>query len=283
MKVSGYLKIVLSILIWSSLGIIIRYLSLPPHIVTFYSSLWAVLFQFTILSYKGEALKLKIKGSDLIILLLGLFSLINSVLYYLAFLKTTIANAVFTHYTAPIFVALLAPFLIKERIERKTWITIPIASIGLSLIFLNSGFTLVGDHTIGLLAGTASGLAYALIIIIARRISPYYSPYVIAIVSNGLIATMLFPFAIIEDYNLTSISILLLLIMGLVHSTAAVVLYLQGFREVKAQEAAVLGYLEPVGAILLALLIFEEIPSAVATLGGILIIVAGLLITIRKI
>lgn len=271
-------------IIWSSLGIIISTLALPPHIVTFYSTLSAGLIQFSILSYKGELSKLKIGKSDLaILLLLGLFSLINSILYYFAFLKTTIANAVFTHYTAPIFVAILAPILIKERIERKTWITIPIASLGLSMVFLNSGFTLVQTPTIGLLAGTASGLAYALIIIIARRISSSYSPYVIAIISNVLIIILILPFAIIDDYNLTASSIILFLVMGLVHSTIAIVLYLEGLREVKAQEAAILGYLEPVGAILLALLIFREVPSGMAIIGGVLILVAGYIITVKRI
>jgi drug/metabolite transporter (DMT)-like permease len=243
------------------------------------------LFLFFVLFYKGELSKLKVGRSVFIILLLGLFSLINNILYYFAFLKTTIANAVFTHYTAPIFVALLAPILIKERIESKTWITIPIASLGLFLIFFNSDLTLRAEPqaNIGLLAGTASGLAYALIIIIARRISASYSPYVIAIISNGTIVTLIFPFAVIVDYNLTPISILLLLVMGLVHSTIAIVIYLEGLKEVKAQEAAILGYLEPVGAILLALAIFGETPSGIAVIGGILILLAGYLVTVKKV
>jgi len=285
--VSGHFKIVISILIWSSLGIIVRYLALPPHVITFYSSLSAVFFQLAILSYlsyKGGISRQRIKGPDLILLLLGLFSLINTILYYFAFLRTTIANAVFSHYTAPIFVALLAPILIKERIEKKTWVAIPIASSGLFLMFFNSGLTsgIKGGHTPGLLAGTASGLAYALIIIIAKRIASSYSPYVIAIVSNGLIALILLPFVLIEDYTLTAITLSLLLLMGLVHSTIALILYLDGFKGVKAQEAAVLGYIEPIGAIILAFLLLGEIPSGTAIIGGILIILAGYLVTLRR-
>jgi len=132
------------------------------------------------------------------------------------------------------------------------------------------------------LAGTASGLAYALIIIIAKRIASSYSPYVIAIVSNGLIALILLPFVLIEDYTLTAITLSLLLLMGLVHSTIALILYLDGFKGVKAQEAAVLGYIEPIGAIILAFLLLGEIPSGTAIIGGILIILAGYLVTLRR-
>jgi len=53
--------------------------------------------------------------------------------------------------------------------------------------------------------------------------------------------------------------------------------------EVKAQEAAVLGYLEPVGAIILAFLIFNEVPSAIAILGGSLILIAGYIVTMKRI
>lgn len=243
----------------------------------------ALVFQFFFLLHKGELNTLiRRRGELSILLLLGLFSLINSFLYYFAFLKTTIANAVFTHYTAPIFVALLSPFLIKERVERKTWITIPIASLGLFFIFFKSGLTLIQGTSIGLLAGTASGLAYAFIIIIARKAVQAYSPYLISITSNFLIVTILLPFALLGHYTLMTSSILLFLVMGFIHSTLALIIYLHGLKEVKAQEAAVLGYFEPVGAIILALLIFGEVPSGMAIMGGIFILFAGYLITSKR-
>jgi drug/metabolite transporter (DMT)-like permease len=63
-----------------------------------------------------------------------------------------------------------------------------------------------------------------------------------------------------------------------VHSTIAPLLYIQGFRSVKANEAAILGYFEPVGAIILALVVFHEIPGIAALFGGGLILFSGYMI-----
>lgn len=160
-------------------------------------------------------------------------------------------------------------------------ITIPIASLGLFFIFFKSGLTFINNPSSGLVAGTASGLAYAFIIIIARKAAQSFSPYVISIFSNLLIVILLLPFALLEHYTVTMASFSLFLVMGLVHSTLAYIIYLHGIRGVKAQEAAVLGYFEPVGAVILAFLILKEVPSVMAVIGGILILLAGYL-TVTK-
>ena len=69
-----------------------------------------------------------------------------------------------------------------------------------------------------------------------------------------------------------------LLTMGIVHSTIAPLLYVQGFKSVKANEAAILGYVEPVGATILALIFFHEVPGFQALLGGSLILFSGYMI-----
>ena len=75
----------------------------------------------------------------------------------------------------------------------------------------------------------------------------------------------------------TAQSLPYILILGIVHSTIAPFLYVQGFHSVKANEAAILGYLEPVGAIILALIFLHEIPGVNALLGGALILYSGLM------
>ncbi|TAL22864.1 MAG: EamA/RhaT family transporter, partial [Nitrospirae bacterium] len=48
-------------------------------------------------------------------MLLGVVGLLNTFTYYYAFKYTSIANAVLTHYTAPVIVAFLAPLFLKEK------------------------------------------------------------------------------------------------------------------------------------------------------------------------
>ena len=66
-------------------------------------------------------------------------------------------------------------------------------------------------------------------------------------------------------------------VMGIVHSTIAPVLYFRGLREVTANRAAILGYLEPVCAIILGVFFLGEVVSYKTILGGSMILFSGYL------
>jgi drug/metabolite transporter (DMT)-like permease len=134
-----------------------------------------------------------------------------------------------------------------------------------------------GDREhLGILAGALSGLAYAFLILIIRKIAPLYSSLFITFVQNGIVVLVLLPF--VFRIPLSPEMLPYLFTMGILHSTVAPLLYVQGFRSVKAHEAAVLGYFEPVGAILLAFVFFREVPGITALLGGALILYSGYMI-----
>lgn len=280
----GYIKIVAAILIWSSLGVFVRKIDLPNVCLIFYPALVAAVLQFLLLSTAG-LLKKSVKAdhdkkSILLLLLSPLCFIANTSLFYFAFKNTTIANAVLTHYIAPVFVAFLAPFLLKEKIYRTTWIAIMLSSIGLWLI-LGEGKTDSGDlfkhsEQLGIIAGTLSGLAYAFLILIVRTIACRFSSLFITCVQSIIVSIVLLPF--ILDVPVTVQQVPYLIVLGVLHSTLAPLLYVQGFRSVKANEAAVLGYFEPVGAILLALVFLHEIPHVYALFGGVLILYSGYMI-----
>lgn len=280
----GYLKIVTAILIWSSLGIFVRKIELPNQCIIFYSSTIAGLLQFILLMSTGLFRKVKHAESSMrsaVFLVLGPLCFIsNALLFYFAFRNTTIANAVLTHYTAPVFVAMLAPLLLREKIHKTAWLAIILSSIGLWLILGG------GDHApelsrydrenLGIIAGALSGLAYAFLILTIRRIATLYSSLFIIFIQNGIVTLLLLPF--VYTIRLPIESIPYLIIMGVIHSTAAPLLYVQGLKSVKANEAAILGYFEPIGATLLAMIIFHEVPAFQALIGGALILYSGYMI-----
>lgn len=280
----GYLKIITAILIWSSLGIFVRKIGVPTINIIFYPAVVAGMLQLTLLLTSGQIKKpLSIRKRNrhfIILFLLPLCFLANTLLFFFAFRHTTIANAVFTHYTAPIFVALLAPLLLKERIHRKAWIAIILSSIGLWFMLgtLTSDWNNIFNNSevAGIIAGTLSGVAYAFLILLIRKIAQDFSPLLIIFVQNTIISILLLPFVINTPHPLEIMPYMV--IMGIIHSTAAPLLYIDGLRSVKANEAAILGYLEPVGAILLAMIFLHEIPGIKALLGGALILYSGLMI-----
>jgi drug/metabolite transporter (DMT)-like permease len=269
--------ILAAIFIWSSLGIFVRAAGTPLTDIIFFSSLTALIVQCIIVLLTDGIKDIPPPRKIPSLLLLGPVLLMNHMLFFYAFTHTTIANAVLTHYTAPVFVAVLAPFLLKEKTDKFVIIAIIISSVGLG--FLLKGFSISAHHLSGIFAGTLSGLTYAFIIIIGRFLAKIYSPLIITVFQNLMVVLLLLPF--IREVPVDSLGYLA--VMGILHSTAAPLLYIRGLKEVSANRASILGYLEPVSAVLLAFLFFKEVPGVRSILGGALIILSGYMILTRGI
>jgi drug/metabolite transporter (DMT)-like permease len=267
----GSLYILIAIFLWSSLGIVVRLSGVAIHILIFYSLIVSIVVQGILLSqktYRKEIPEIKMLRYPLI---LGFFSLLNTFTYFYAFKHTTIANAVLTHYTAPLIVAFLAPLFLREIITKRITIVIIIASIGLWIML--DGFSFEEGQMAGIMAGLFSGLAYAIIVIFLRMYSQKFNPLILAFFSNASIAVILAPF--IREIPLHALWSYLF--MGIVHSTIAPILYFRGLQLVTANKAAVLGYLEPVCAIILSIFFLTELPGINSIIGGVLIVFSGYL------
>ncbi|NCO84554.1 MAG: hypothetical protein COZ31_03485 [Nitrospirae bacterium CG_4_10_14_3_um_filter_44_29] len=274
-RMTPSLYILLAIFLWSSLGVIVKLSGVAVHVLIFYSVIVSLIVQGIILSrknYRKEFPGLKLLKYPLI---LGAASLINTFSYFLAFKHTTIANAVLTHYTAPVIVAFLAPLFLRERVTRPIIISIIIASAGL-WIMLN-GFSFNEGDALGITAGIASGFAYAAVIILIRVYTQSFNPVVLAFFSNSVIAILLAPF--VREFPVNALWSFL--VMGIVHSTIAPILYFKGLRYVSAGRTAVLGYIEPVIAIIFGIIFLSELPGKGSIIGGLLIIFSGYL-TLRE-
>ena len=269
------LYILLALFLWSSLGVIIKLSGVAVHVLIFYSVITALIVQGLILSHKNYRKEIPDFRQLKYPAILGLVGLLNTFTYYLAFKHTTIANAVLTHYTAPVIVALLAPLFLRERVTRPIIISIAIASAGL-WIMLN-GFSFNEGDALGITAGLVSGFTYAAVVILSRIYTQSFNPVVLAFFSNTVIAILLAPF--VREFPVNALWIFL--VMGIVHSTIAPILYYKGLRYVSAGRTAVLGYLEPVIAIILGIIFLSELPGKGSIIGGLLIIFSGY-ITLRR-
>ena len=276
----SYLKIAASMLIWSTWGLMIRWMALPPVVVLFHTSLVAGFLVPLVLKARGDfPHNLFERGSWRLFAALAAASLTNNLTYFYALGHTTVSNAVFTHYTAPVLVAVLAPLLIAERLQRVTLISLPAAVAGMVMIVLaGGGLSLSGAELPGILAGTASGTAYAFVIIYSRRLSQMLLHHKAIVLLLWATVIVTAPAALASDYSLSLRTAALLFVTGVLHSTTAPLLYFSALRKVMAQHAAILGYIEPLAAIPLAYLFLSERPPMLALLGGILIILSGYLV-----
>ncbi len=276
------LLIVIAILIWSSLGVFVRLLDLEVQYILFYSTLFSLPIQGVIILSSELKYKVPPLRDFLFIVLLSICLLLNTFTFLFAYKKTTIANAVLTHYIAPVLVAFLGAMFLGEKVTFRVVAAIVIATVGLWIMLGGAtigecirgvfveGFSIT-DDLIGITSGLASGLFYAVLIILIRVFAQRFNPYVLVFFQNMFVVLFLLPFVSLVTLE----KMLILLIMGIFHSTLAPYLYYFGLSRVQAQRAAILGYLEPVGAIIFSMLFLAEIPGFRSYIGGLLVLLSG--------
>lgn len=266
-------------IIWSSLGVVIKLSGMPVHTLVFFSCIISSSIISTILIKKDYIKKIPRDKTILYLLLLALVSLTNTFTFFYSYKTTTIANAVLTHYIAPIIVAFISPIFLKERLTIKILIAVIIATAGLWIMldvsiiqFIN--LAIAGDqNTIGILSGLISGFAYAILIIIIRYLAQNVDPILMLFLQNFTISLFLLPFIEIPEKIVSSLWVIG--IMGIIHSTIAPLLYFKGMRAVTANRAAIIGYLEPVCAIILSIIFLNEAVNYQTVIGGTMIILSG--------
>jgi len=264
-----------AIAVWSTWGLAIRWLGKPAVVVTFYNSLFALVFQGVAiwwLTRRGhEGVK---SGWGLPAFALGLFGLVNTLTFFYALKTATVATALLTHYTAPVFVAVIAPFVVGDKMTRGTLMALVASTAGLGLVFSHGA--LGGGELLGAISGTVSGVAYAFVIVSSRKLSATCHPIVLASAQGVVTVAALGPFVVSSpDVSLSLSQAGLLALLALTHSTVAVAVYIRAMKVVTAQEAGVLGYLEPVLATLLAAVFLAERPTALMAAGGAMVVFSG--------
>lgn len=277
----GAVFIIAAMAVFGFMGIFIRFLNLPAHVIVFFSFFFTGIILFVFFLIKDRKI-LFVKKYLLILALMGLFNILNNVFYFQAFANTTISNAVLTHYTAPIFVALLAPIILKEKIEKVTIKALFFSVIGVMLISYSGNFSFYAGEFIGILYGIASGLMYALVIITAKHISKFISIFSINIYQSFFGAMILLPFVAVTKFTLDfSFTIWLLILFALIFGVIATCLHFAGISRVKSQHAGILAYAEILFASFYGFVFFFEMPQLTTVIGGALILFGGYLVIRR--
>ncbi len=191
---------------------------------------------------------------------------------------TTAANAIFLQDTAPLYIVLLSPWLLKERVRRSDIWFLALMGAGLSLFFLGSerpGET-APDPWLGNLLALGAGIAWALTIMGLRwqgaRRSETGHPAAAAAIAGNLLAFALclpasFPLGATESADWIAV-----LYLGVFQVGLAYVLVTHAVREVPAFETSLILLIEPVFNPVWAWWMHGEVPAGRALVGGALII-----------
>jgi drug/metabolite transporter (DMT)-like permease len=190
------------------------------------------------------------------------------VLFIIANKLTTSANAIFLQDTAPLYVLLLSPLLLRERPSRSELTAAPIFLVGLSLFFLDQ---LAPGQLLGNVIALASGVAFALTILGLRAVSAEGS---VVLVWGNLLAGLSVLVPALSGPDPTPLDIGTLVFLGVFQLGLAYTLFNLGIRETPAVEASLLILLEPVLNPVWTFVLTGERPGPWALTGGAIILLA---------
>jgi drug/metabolite transporter (DMT)-like permease len=184
------------------------------------------------------------------------------------------ANAIWIQYTSPGWVFLAGKFLWREPLERRAWMTLVPAVLGVGLIL---GFELSGlsgeKAQWGVLSALVSALAYTAVILQLRRLRHEEGAW-LTVVNQALTALVLLPFVLWWQVWPTGEQLAWLAGFGIFQMGLPYLLFCWGLKHVGSQEATLLTLLEPILLPIWAYLTVHEIP-AWWTVAGAAIILAG--------
>lgn len=208
------------------------------------------------------------------LLLAGLAIGFNWIFLFQAYTYTTIAIATLTYYLAPTFVVLLSPIILKERLSSFKIICVILSLFGMSLVagFFNENQSGSNDF-IGALYGISAALFYA-IVILSNKFTKNISAIDSSITQLLIASITLLPYVCYQNnsWNMSSMSLISLLVLGVIHTGIAYLLYFSSLQKLPAQRVAIFSYLDPVTAIILSTVILFEPMSVVQWIGAILIL-----------
>jgi drug/metabolite transporter (DMT)-like permease len=195
---------------------------------------------------------------------------------------TTAANAVFLQSTAPLYILILSPILLREPIRRRHLLFMAALAIGMWMI-VGGGqppSATAPQPLHGNLLGILTGVCWALTVIGLRWLGrdrpnkASANEAAAAVVAGNLIACLVTMAAALPILDATTRDWAAVTFLGIFQIALAYVFLVRGVARVGALEASLLILLEPVLSPVWAWIIHGERPSALALFGGAIIIVA---------
>jgi drug/metabolite transporter (DMT)-like permease len=200
---------------------------------------------------------------------------------------TTAANAIFLQSTAPLWVLLLGPVLLKERARRSDLAFAAVVGVGLALFFVarESAAATAPDPVRGNILGAVSGISWALTVMSLRWLGKHSAGgdgALASVVAGNIIACLVALPMALPAGPARATDWALIVYLGVFQVGLAYFLLSRAIRHIPAFETTTLLLVEPVFNPIWAWMIQGERPAPWALAGGTLILTATFVHTWRE-
>lgn len=276
----AYIMMITSVLIFGTIGIFRRYIPLSSEMLAFSRGLLGSSFLLIFIAVTGRRPK-RLGGRKLLWLAVtGAIMGMNWLLLFEAYRYTTVATATMCYYMQPTIVILLSPVFFKEKLTAKKLICAAAAVVGMLFVSGMAEEAQLGAQDIkGILCGLGAAALYAAVIIMNKKVQvdDSYQKTTVQLAGAALVLVpRVITAGIGEIAAMDATAVVLVLVVGIVHTGIAYVLYFGSMQSLKAQSVAVLSYIDPVFALILSAAVLHESLSPLGLAGAVLIIGSAL-------
>ncbi|PID47296.1 MAG: permease [Proteobacteria bacterium] len=281
-KKVGILFIALCIFLWSLIPIVTKsvHSSLDHHQFLFYSSIFSFLSLFFIALFQkslGEIFSYS-KQSVLMLFALGFLDFLYYLLLYFGYLNANGLEVLVVQYMWPIFIVLLSPFLLHERLTKRKIFALFFGFLGVFLTFTKGDFSSVDFSNWGVLFVVMLGtFSFALFSVLSKKISTnptnavmiyFFSAILYSFVSMRAFSSFVFPST--KDF-------LAIFVNGVFLNGISYLFWVKGLKIFHASKIAPYIFIIPVLAAFFMIFIYNEPILKIYFAGLFFVILSGLI------
>ena len=259
---------------WGTLGPIVRWIGLPAVVIAGGRcvigagglwAFWSVRRRSSLTTLKAVRWRLLASGALLAAHWWALFAALD---------RAPVGTVFLIVYLAPVMIGAGAP-LIGDPVTSRTWAAVALGIAGTVLV---AGPELGGVSGVGALLALIAAVLYAIVVLVDRTLAQVIDADVMTASKLSIAGLLLLPIAAFAESDWASASLGWLVVIGLVHTAAGLAIALDVLGRLPATIVAVLLYLEPASAVLFGWWWLGEQPTLATLAGGVIIVVAGLIV-----
>lgn len=278
------LMLISSMVIFGTVGLFKRFIPVSSGELALYRAILGALLLGGVLLVTRQRIPLRTIRRQLPLLLLsGAAMGVNWILLFEAYENTSIALGTISYYFAPVIVMAACPLLFRERMTGRQIICFLLSVLGMVLITcLGAPEEVAGERNdlLGILLGLGAAVFYATVMLLNKFIRGVEGLHRTLLQFLAAIVTLLPYVALTGGMSLSGMDAkgwLCLLVVGLVHTGLAYVMYFPSLKELPGQKAAILSYIDPLVAVLISAFVLQEAPLTWGQLIGAVLLLGATL------
>ena len=270
-------KYLFAVLLYGTIGYFLHYVDAASEFVVMCRGLIGSIFIFVVMIIRKQLPDIQAIKKNLFMLVLSGVALGLNWIFLFAGYRYAVAITSLINYLAPMMVVVISALYLKEKLTKKQLICLALSLLGIILVSgLFDGEISADIHCF--VYGFLAAIGFVVLVLCNRKIHDI-KPLDKTVVQLFASFLTVLPFVLINHSipeHLDVNSMLIVCMLGVVHTGIAYILYFSSIDTLPVSEVAIVGYLEPVLSILTGAIIFDEKVTVFGGIGALLILLSAM-------